>query len=159
MKNGIPMQKTLATFREARWMIDRTERFQTIPGHPGGGVRKDLFGIIDAIALRPGCVLGVQVCGADFQSHVRKMLGEHAEQTVRWLESGAALVLIGWTRKKARKSDGSIGKAIRWTPRLENFVLVDDHRVRRTELDPAWVADPVVGGVAIERFRDFAFPF
>src|SRR6056297_1143209 len=73
-------------------------------GGGGYGIRQDLFGIIDVLALDPARgVVGVQVCGKDFQPHVRKILEERAQDTYDWLLTpGTCLELWGWRKVKKK---------------------------------------------------------
>lgn len=86
-------------------------------------MRKDLFGIIDIIALDPEHgVVGIQSCGQDFAAHERTILVERHEETRDWLSTpGATLELWGWRRVKVKRG----GKAVRWTPRIRSFSLAD----------------------------------
>jgi hypothetical protein len=52
------------------------------------GIRQDLFGIIDVLALDPERgVVGVQCCGSDFAAHLRKITEEHYQEALDWLQS------------------------------------------------------------------------
>ncbi len=77
------------------------------------GVRKDLFGIIDIIALYPNRtkVCGVQSCGQAFSEHKKKILSNF--YSVPWLRY-ADLELWGWRKLKGK-----------WTPRIHRFILAD----------------------------------
>ncbi len=48
-----PTQRTLEMLRKDGAIAQVVERWQIIPGHPGGGVRQDLFGCIDVVAIIP----------------------------------------------------------------------------------------------------------
>lgn len=79
------------------------------------GVRKDLFGIIDIIALFPGRtrICGIQSCGQAFSEHKKKILSNF--YSVSWLRY-ADLELWGWRQ---------LGKRKIWTLRVHKFSLVD----------------------------------
>jgi hypothetical protein len=81
------------------------------------GIRVDLFGIIDIIALFPDRrnVCGIQSCGTDFAAHKTKIL-ESAYAPI-WLRY-ADLELWGWRPLKKN------GKKL-YTPRIYKFSLVD----------------------------------
>lgn len=79
------------------------------------GLRHDLLGIIDFLAIRPGEIVGVQSFGQDFAEHKRKVLGSHLDRTILWLSGGGLLCLIGW--RKVKKKRG--GKQMVWAPRIE----------------------------------------
>lgn len=81
----------------------------------GANIRKDLFGIIDLIAIGPGQIIGVQStsygCRKD---HVNKIYGDKLEETLAWLESKADLLLVCW--KKVPK-----GRSFRYEPVIERI--------------------------------------
>ncbi|MGD9825764.1 hypothetical protein [Desulfobacter sp.] len=79
-----------------------------------------MFNIIDMIALDNG-VVGVQVCGADWMPHVRKITEDYAGNTMAWLsQPGTRLELWGW--RKVKKKRG--GKLMIWKPRIADILLV-----------------------------------
>lgn len=108
------------------------------PGSPFG-VRKDLFGFIDAVVLdgEPG-LLALQACGGgDVVKHQRKMAGEVldrlrlkpervlkaeidaaklAGRVKRWLAAGNRLVLVSW--RQVWVDTGPRTKAKVWRPRF-----------------------------------------
>lgn len=90
--------------------------FTTVNGKKMGkrtGVRKDLFGIIDIIALFP-CrtrLCGIQSCGQAFSEHKKKILLNFF--STPWLRY-ADLELWGWRKLKGV-----------WTPRIHKFTLTD----------------------------------
>ncbi|HUX54284.1 MAG TPA: hypothetical protein VMV56_07715 [Williamwhitmania sp.] len=121
MSKGISnTQRTLKLIRARGWKADIVERWLNIPGHPGGGKRKDLFGIIDIIAMTGSGIVGVQSCGSSFSEHDKKIL-----QTIEsedWISNGATLMLIGWRKiLKNRK-----GKMKYWTPRTMLYAVEND---------------------------------
>lgn len=83
-------------------IVDKCERWQNAPHLPGGGVRKDLFGIIDLIALREKPdgswqMVGIQCSGeTNIAAHVTKI--EESEYAVPWLLTGALIEV--WAFKK-----------------------------------------------------------
>jgi hypothetical protein len=96
------------------------ERFN----HYGGkfGIRQDLFGLIDIIALDPvDGVIGIQSCGQAFSEHVKKMTEERNEEMFEWLKH-AKVELWGWRKVLLRRG----GSAERWTPRVMDFWLEQD---------------------------------
>jgi len=105
--------------------------------------KTDLFGIIDRIAIRPGQIVGVQICGSDFQPHVRKIT--ESEYTVPWLESGALLWLIGW--RKVLKKRG--GKQRIYRPRFGVFTAGADgvffHEEKTEEEREKWLRNNCFG--------------
>ena len=116
-----PTQRTLRALRQQGRVCDIVERFITQAGPHG--IRRDLFNIVDVLALDPerGFV-GVQSCGQAFAAHERKMLEEHAQECIDWLSTpGGSLELWSWRRIKLKRG----GKAMRWSPRVRVFTLED----------------------------------
>ena len=108
-------QKTLKALKDLGWQCGMVERFNT---HIGPfGIRQDLFGIIDIIAIKPGAIMGVQSTGQAFAEHDRKIL--KSEYLQPWLASGALLELWGW--RKIKKKRG--GKQMIWSPRVKSYPL------------------------------------
>lgn len=87
------------------------------------GVRQDLFGFLDIIALDPQRgVVGIQSCGQSFASHYRKITEEKSPEVYEWLRTpGAHLELWGWRKCKVKRG----GKAERWMPRVQIITLKD----------------------------------
>ena len=118
-------QRTLEALKKEGALCGMVERFNAnagaliftnVNGKRVGkrtGVRIDLFGIIDIIALIPGRkkVCGIQSCGTAFSEHKKKIL-ESAYAPI-WLRY-ADLELWGWRKLKKM-----------WTPRIHKFNLAD----------------------------------
>ncbi len=113
------VQRTLKWLRH-KWPdveIDFTER-----KIPHTHIKKDLFGIIDLLALTQDYSItedkfwmwGIQVCGGgDFAAHKRKMLA--SRNAFKWVYGeGKGLVLIGWRELKGG-----------WSPRVHLFTRGD----------------------------------
>ena len=118
-----PTQRTLHALRNQGRVCAITERWQMIPGHPGGGVRKDLFGFVDVLALdaERGFV-AIQSCGQSFAQHVRKLTDSDCTQwVIEWLRCGGSVELWGWRKLKLKRG----GKAMRWAPRVREFTMAD----------------------------------
>lgn len=114
-----PVQRTMQALRGQGIVCAVVEKFNQ---HAGPfGIRQDLFGIVDVLALDPARgFLGVQVCGTDFQPHVNKLRTEGLQACLDWLNTpGGHLELWGWRKIKARKQDGTKGKAEVWAPRIQ----------------------------------------
>jgi hypothetical protein len=127
-------QGTLKFFRDQGYIAEVVERWLPIPGHPGGGKRRDFLNLIDIIAFNDVETIGVQSCGQDFAAHKRKIEAEDSRHD--WLRCKAPsilpvsnsimimvfslqrrLILIGW--RKLLKKRG--GKLKIWKPRIEEF--------------------------------------
>jgi len=116
MKELSYTQRTLRYIREQGWLADIVERFNAYAGK--FGQRKDLFGIIDIIALGENSIIGIQsTSGQKFPEHDKKIINE--PMTREWLKSGGRLILIGW--RKVKLFRGS--KAMRWEPRIKEYTI------------------------------------
>ncbi len=115
-----PTQRTLAAMREAGRICGIVERFNA---HAGPfGIRQDLFGFIDIIAIDPvQGIVAIQSCGQDISGHVKKLTEERNEAVWRWLKH-APLELWGWRKVKLKRG----GKAMRWRPRVIDFGIEGD---------------------------------
>ena len=109
--------RTLKYLRTQGWVCGMVERFNPYAGPYG--IRQDLFGFIDIIALAEKSVIGVQSCGQNFSEHKKKILEN--EYAPVWLESSGRILLIGWRKIKLHRG----GKALRWAPRIEEITLKD----------------------------------
>ena len=113
-----PTQRTLRYLREQGHVAAIVEKW-----NPHVGIRQDLFGFIDIIALDPEKgVIGVQSTGQDFAGHYRKLTTERYQEVSDWLKTpGTSLLLIGWRKLKVKRG----GKAMRWSPRIQEITLED----------------------------------
>lgn len=116
-----PTQRTLKALKDMGRKCGMVEKFNPHVGPHG--IRQDLFGIIDIIALDKdlGCI-GVQSCGQSFSEHLRKLTIEKYQDSHDWLSTpGCHLELWGWRKLKVKRG----GKAMRWTPRIKVITLED----------------------------------
>ena len=96
-------QRTLAELRKLGMTCGMVERFNS---HAGKfGIRQDLFGFIDIIALdHSRGVVGVQSCGTSFSEHKKKLLTEREKEVKDWLSTpGTHLELWGWRKVKIKR--------------------------------------------------------
>ena len=116
---------TQRTIRELRGMGRRCAIVEKWNAYAGPhGIRQDLFGIIDILALDPETgVVGIQCCaGSGFAAHWQKITVEHAQETIDWLTTpGTSLELWAWRKVKVRRG----GKAAVWRPRVAKVELSD----------------------------------
>lgn len=112
-------QRTLRALRARGLVAAIVERWNQYAGPHG--IRQDLFGIIDVLALDPERgVIGIQSCGTAFNQHLQKLIVEKAQETSDWLSTpGTSLELWGWRKVKLKRG----GKAERWTPRVVQITL------------------------------------
>ena len=122
------MIKTLKYYRDQGYRCEIVEHFISFGPKDARrrfapGMRVDLMGIIDILVLDPSRgFIGVQACGQDFAAHLKKMLTEKRKECIDWLSTpGGHLVLIGWRKLKVKRG----GKAMRWTPRIQEITLND----------------------------------
>jgi hypothetical protein len=116
-----PTQRTLKALKARGLKAGIVEKFNYHVGPHG--IRIDLFGIIDIIALdfKKGFI-GVQSCGTDFSGHMNKMMVDKAQDCIDWLSTpGGHLELWGWRKVKVKRG----GKAMRYEPRVHVFKLSD----------------------------------
>lgn len=134
-----PTQRTLRELRQRGMLCGIVERFNAHVGPHG--IRQDLFGIIDLIALDPvRGIVGIQTTGQDFTKHLRGMLeGDERddgrslskpEAVHQWLRCKGHLELWGWRKVKLKRG----GKAMRWKPRVAVFSLGGPDGIMATEL-------------------------
>ena len=126
-----PTQRTLRELRRLGRICAITEKWQIIPGHPGGGVRKDLFGFIDVLVLDPSQgIIAIQSCGSSFSQHYRKITNsECTSNVIEWLRSGGKVELWGWAKVLVKRG----GKARFWKPKVqviteEDIFLIKERR-------------------------------
>lgn len=115
-----PTQRTLKELKEQGFVCDIVEKWNAYAKR-----RKDLFGIVDILALDPTRgFLGVQCTGNDYSGHLKKLTEEKAQECMDWLSTpGGCLELWAWRRVKVKRG----GKAKIWRPRIKILTL-DDFR-------------------------------
>jgi hypothetical protein len=119
-----PTQRTLKAMREQGRLCGIVEKFQQYGGK--FGVRQDLFGFIDIIAIDPTeGIVAIQSCGQDYSGHVKKLTEERNEAVFEWLKH-APCELWSWSRRKYRLSNGSWSKGYRWKPRIADLRIIND---------------------------------
>lgn len=116
-----PTQRTIRALRNQGRVCAIVERWNQHVG--AAGIRQDLFGIIDIIALDPERgVVGVQSCGNSFAQHWRKLTVERFEESAEWLQTpGTVLELWAWRKVKEKRG----GKRMLWQPRIKEVTRSD----------------------------------
>jgi len=117
-----PTQRTIRELKNNGRVCATVEKWNPHVGPHG--IRQDLFGIIDVLALDPEKgVVGIQCCaGSGFSNHLKKITEERAQETQDWLETpGTSLELWAW--RKVKKVRG--GRAVVWRPRIKEITLED----------------------------------
>lgn len=91
-----PTERTLQQLRKDGWLADVVERWI-----PHAKRRKDLFGIIDIVALGDGETLGVQ-CTSDSNMSARVHKLEESDAISALRECNWRLEVWGWKKKNGR---------------------------------------------------------
>jgi len=112
-----PTALSLRHLRAEGWLVDVCERW--VPS-PNGQVRKDLFGIIDLIAVRGPVTMGVQTTShTNAHARLNKMLdAEHSPMVDALMAAGWRVVVHGWrlsTRDGHACPHGRSRCGCRWT--------------------------------------------
>ena len=111
-----PTQRTLKANKNLGRKCGIVERWQQYGGK--FGVRQDLFGFIDIIAIDEfEGIVAIQSTGQDWSGHIKKIM-ELEEIVLKWLHH-APLELWSW--RKVKKVRG--GKAMIWKPRIADFFI------------------------------------
>lgn len=112
-----PTQRTIKAMRDQGRKCGIVEKFNRFVGPHG--IRQDLFGFIDIIAIDPDDgIIAIQSCGQDFSGHIKKMTEERNENLFEWLKH-SKVELWGWRKVVLRRG----AKAMRWKPRIADFHL------------------------------------
>ena len=117
-----PTQRSLKHVRDLGWEAQVVEKWQVIPKHPAGGVRIDLFGVIDILCLVPnrGGVTGIQTTSGS-NSAARRAKIEAEPRMIRWCRAGNSLEIHAWAKRGAR------GKRKLWTCRVVEARVVEHY--------------------------------
>ena len=115
-----PTQRSLKMLRDEGWIVSVTEHWLVIPGHPGGGIRKDLFGFGDLLALKDGepPMIVQTTSGANTAARLTKIRGlPEASLAVR---CGFIVRVHGWRQLiVGRTKEGKAKRA--WVCKEEDF--------------------------------------
>ena len=127
MAKVTPVQRTKAVFKKLGLPIDNCQHWIAFgPNDPRrikfkvGGMRKDLFSILDLIVIYPNKITGLQVCGSDFASHDKKIL--ECAYSYYWIKAGGGIELWGW-RQIINKDSPT--KQKKWEPRIKKYSIGD----------------------------------
>ena len=116
-----PTQRTLRAQRQQGRICAIAEKWNQ---HAGPfGIRQDLFGWIDVVALDPERgIVGIQSTGQDFAKHLDKLLNsECTTALIEWLKCQGKVELWGWRKIQLKRG----GKAQIWRPRVREITLDD----------------------------------
>ena len=109
--------RTLKALHQDGYICGIVERFNRFGG--SHGIRQDLFGFIDIIAIKPNEIYGIQSCGQAFSEHNKKIL--NSELAIDWINAGGKIELWGWRKIKKKKG----GKQMIWKPRIKVYTIGD----------------------------------
>jgi hypothetical protein len=99
MSKKSPTSRTIEALKASGWTVEKVEYWLSFGGR--GGVRKDLLGGIDILAVRPGETLGVQATSkSNVSARVKKIAAEPRLKV--WVEAGNALEVWGWDGPELR---------------------------------------------------------
>ena len=91
-----PTALTLRELRKEGWTAQVVEHWV-----PGANVRRDLFGVIDVLALRDDTILGVQATSAsNVSARIHKIADHPNLPAIR--KAGIRLEVHGWAKKDHR---------------------------------------------------------
>ncbi len=117
-----PTARTLNFFRKQGAIAESVEKWIPIPKHPGGGVRRDLWGA-DILVRQGALLMAVQsTSGSNHSSRVTKSLANPA--VLNWLHCGVTFYIYSWAKKGAR------GKVKRWTPKITQLIENGDGKAK-----------------------------
>ena len=111
-----PTQRTLQYLRDQgipAQVVEKWVTFASTPGKPrrAPGVRRDLFGLWDIVALRAGRIVGIQCCAMSGRaSHYGKLM--ESPYLAAWMAGGEG-ELWAWRRLKPRGI-----KRVKWEPEI-----------------------------------------
>lgn len=122
-----PTTRTLKELRSHGFIVAKAEYWQAAKFRPGGGVRIDLFGFIDLVALCGSHgIVGIQATsGSNITSRIRKILTECREPAMAWLEAGGKIEVWGWKKKKVKVNGRN------WVPDIRLIKIEDFKDVTR----------------------------
>ncbi len=84
------------------------------------GIRSDLFGFIDIIALCPDRgIVGIQTCDHKFSEHYKKITIEKRENAMDWLRAGGKIEIWSWRKVVAVRGR----KRMVWDPRIADITM------------------------------------
>lgn len=116
-----PMQRTIKEMKERGRKCGIVERF-IHNRHVGRGIRSDLFGLFDLVAMAPKeGIIGIQVCGRDFAPHYRKITEDLAETAIMWMNSGGHIEIWSWRLLLIKRG----GKKKKYQPRVHKIIYED----------------------------------
>jgi hypothetical protein len=133
-----PAQRTLEFLRRHGAMPHVTEKWNPHAGpiRPDGlriGVRQDMFGLVDVLALWDGRTDFIQACGVDVSSHIRK-ISESVDLRARLARILAdyprrRFFIMAWRRRqlKGQSRPEWVKRVIEYRPDGECEITIEDY--------------------------------
>jgi len=122
--------KTIKLLKYLEWFYWGVEQFNGFTGR-----KTDLYHIIDYVVITNHATIGIQSCGADFAPHIKKLLEEETENTIKWLScKNRYLFLIGWRKVLLRRG---LKRQI-FKPRIGTFYLDESNNLLFQENDSSY---------------------
>src|SRR6266853_2691141 len=107
-----PTARTKRYLEKQGHIVEVVEKWIPIEKHPGGGVRRDLFEVIDILCIQGGALLAIQsTSGSNHNARVTKALA--SPKLKAYLGTDNLFEVWSWSKKGAR------GKRKMWMPRVE----------------------------------------
>ena len=124
-----PTARTKRYLEKQGCVVEVVEKWIPIAKHPGGGIRRDLFDVIDILCVRParlstnvhveqrshGLIAIQSTSGSNHTARVKKALASHKLRL--FLMTGNQFEIWSWSKKGAR------GKRKTWQPRIDTLVI------------------------------------
>lgn len=103
-----PTQRTLAECKKRGWRAGVVEKW-----NPHAGIRQDLFGFVDLVALDPeaGQTILIQATASGVSDRVKKIREKCRDAALDCLKAGNRIVVWGW------RKTGAAGKRKLWNVR------------------------------------------
>jgi len=122
MSGQSPTSRTLQALKEQGCSVCVVERWNQFAGPHG--IRQDAFGCFDLLCITPLVgtmphgIVGVQCCArSSHAAHRTKIIG--IPEARLWLSAGGRIEIWSWAKQKVKRG----GKAVRWTPKVEEITV------------------------------------
>lgn len=91
-ERGIVQAAKAGNWQATRKAVDNAKKY-------GPGIRRDLFGFIDIVALGQGDIIAVQCTSTgNLGARSTKIKVERRTEAIEWLSSGGRIWLVGWKK-------------------------------------------------------------
>lgn len=96
------------------------------------GIRQDLFGFIDLIAIRDDCIAAIQVTAyGKFGQHLTKINEDEQRRraAVDWIEAGGELYFVCWRQMATLLKSGAKAKRKAWVPMVHRAGVTSEDQI------------------------------